>query len=129
MLKSLLHNSINKIKSKNPVINRQAPHQFMAPSTALKRLMNEYKELTLNAPEGITAGPISEANYFEWEAFIQGPEDTPYEGAVFSAIIKFPRDYPLMPPTMTFTCPMYHPNIYPDGKVCISILHAPGPLG
>jgi len=21
---------------------------------------------------------------------------------------------------------MWHPNIYPDGKVCISILHAPG---
>ncbi|ORZ35056.1 ubiquitin-conjugating enzyme E2 G2-like protein, partial [Catenaria anguillulae PL171] len=27
---------------------------------------------------------------------------------------------------MKFTCPMYHPNVYPDGTVCISILHAPG---
>jgi len=26
---------------------------------------------------------------------------------------------------------MFHPNIYPDGRVCISILHAPGddPMG
>lgn len=26
---------------------------------------------------------------------------------------------------------MFHPNVYPDGRVCISILHAPGedPLG
>ena len=37
---------------------------------------------------------------------------------------------------MTFKTPMFHPNsksplslivsVYPDGKVCISILHAPG---
>ena len=27
---------------------------------------------------------------------------------------------------MKFTSPLWHPNIYPDGKVCISILHAPG---
>jgi len=25
-----------------------------------------------------------------------------------------------------FTRPLYHPNIYPDGKLCISILHSPG---
>lgn len=32
---------------------------------------------------------------------------------------------------MQFTCEMFHPNVYPDGRVCISILHAPGedPLG
>lgn len=27
---------------------------------------------------------------------------------------------------MKFKSPMWHPNIYPDGTVCISILHAPG---
>ena len=27
---------------------------------------------------------------------------------------------------MRFKTEMWHPNIYPDGKVCISILHAPG---
>ncbi|GBC03761.1 hypothetical protein RclHR1_05300002 [Rhizophagus clarus] len=83
-------------------------------STALKRLLTEYKELTLNAPEGITA------------ALIAGPEGTPYEGGIFPAVLKFPTDYPLSPPTMKFTCKMFHPNIYPDGMVCISILHPPG---
>ena len=30
-----------------------------------------------------------------------------------------------------FTSKIFHPNIYPDGRVCISILHPPGddPLG
>lgn len=27
---------------------------------------------------------------------------------------------------MTFTSEMWHPNVYQDGKVCISILHPPG---
>ena len=55
--------------------------------TALKRLMTEYRgiqllkdrtvllmndiELSLNAPEGITAGPISEDDFFLWEAVIE----------------------------------------------------------
>uniref|UniRef100_A0A8C7YMI9 Ubiquitin-conjugating enzyme E2 G2 n=1 Tax=Oryzias sinensis TaxID=183150 RepID=A0A8C7YMI9_9TELE len=38
--------------------------------TALKRLMAEYKQLTLNPPEGIVAGPANEENFFEWEALI-----------------------------------------------------------
>lgn len=28
------------------------------------------KELTVNAPEGIVAGPVNEENFFEWEALI-----------------------------------------------------------
>ncbi|CAF9935437.1 MAG: Ubiquitin-conjugating enzyme E2 15 [Alectoria fallacina] len=26
---------------------------------------------------------------------------------------------------MTFQTPIFHPNVYPNGDVCISILHAP----
>lgn len=98
---------------------------------ALRRLMAEYKQLTLNPPDGITAGPIDEENFFEWEAVVLGPEGTCFEGGVFSAKLTFPPDYPLSPPKMQFTSEMFHPNIYPDGRVCISILHAPGvdPMG
>lgn len=32
----------------------------------------------------------------------------------------------MQPPTMVFQTEMFHPNIYADGKVCISILHTPG---
>jgi len=55
-----------------------------------------------------------------------GPEGTPYEGGLFQATLSFPRDYPLSPPKMRFTCDMWHPNIYANGEVCISILHPPG---
>ena len=49
-----------------------------------------------------------------------------YEGGYFKATLKFPDDFPNNPPTMVFKTKMWHPNIYPDGKVCISILHPPG---
>lgn len=92
---------------------------------AVRRLMQEYKEMMSNPVEGIAAGPIAD-NFLEWEAFIQGPDSTPYEDGLFRAVFTFPRDYPLSPPVMRFTSPMFHPNIYPDGRVCISILHPPG---
>jgi len=31
-----------------------------------------------------------------------------------------------MPPEMTFLTEIWHPNVYEDGRVCISILHPPG---
>jgi ubiquitin-conjugating enzyme E2 R len=58
--------------------------------------------------------------------------------------MTFPKNYPYSPPGIMgiyriarhlclplleefqFTRPIYHPNIYPDGKLCISILHPPG---
>jgi len=91
----------------------------MAQSTAHRRLLQEYRALTNNPPEGITAGPVSEDDLLYWEALIQGPEDTPFEGGVFPAELKFPKDYPLSPPTMKFLCDMWHPNgKLPPNHVC-----------
>jgi len=93
---------------------------------ALRRLMTEYKQLSINSPEGILAGPVNEENFFEWDALITGPEGTCFDGGIFPAKLHFPTDYPLSPPKMIFKCNMFHPNVYADGRVCISILHAPG---
>ncbi|KAJ8605730.1 hypothetical protein MRB53_041371 [Persea americana] len=49
-------------------------------------------------PDGITAGPVNEDDMFVWEALIMGPEGTPFEGGIFPAELKFPKDYPLAPP-------------------------------
>lgn len=82
----------------------------MASSTAQRRLLQEYKALTNNPPDGITAGPVSEDDLLYWEALIQGPEGTPFEGGVFPAELKFPKDYPLAPPSMRFLGEVWHPN-------------------
>ncbi|KAI4257010.1 MAG: hypothetical protein LQ352_001838 [Teloschistes flavicans] len=82
----------------------------MASSLASRRLFHEYRTLTSSPPDGITAGPVSEDNIFLWEALIQGPDGTPFEGGVFPAELKFPKDYPLNPPSMKFLCDVWHPN-------------------
>lgn len=38
--------------------------------------------------------------------------------------MTFPKDYPNNPPVCSFTPPLFHPNVYPDGKVCLSIINA-----
>ena len=42
---------------------------------------------------------------------------TRYEGGIFTTILKFPGDFPNNPPEMRFETEMWHPNIYPDGRV------------
>lgn len=59
-------------------------------SAAVRRLMIEYKQLTSDPNTLFPAvGPISEDNYLEWEALLPGPDDTPFEGGVFSARLSF----------------------------------------
>lgn len=83
-------------------------------------------ELRKKPVDGFSAGLVDDDNLLEWEIMIMGPPDTLYEGGFLKARLSFPEEYPLLPPKMKFLTEMWHPNIYPDGNVCISILHAPG---
>ena len=60
-------------------------------------------------------------------ALITGPFDTPYEGGLFHFMIRFPPNYPLVPPRVAFMTTgggtvRFNPNLYRNGKVCLSIL-------
>eukprot|EP01028_Stygiella_incarcerata_P000847 TRINITY_DN1133_c0_g1_i1.p2 TRINITY_DN1133_c0_g1~~TRINITY_DN1133_c0_g1_i1.p2 ORF type:complete len:105 (+),score=32.71 TRINITY_DN1133_c0_g1_i1:485-799(+) len=37
--------------------------------------------------------------------------------------MEFPVDYPTKPPRCRFVPPLFHPNVYPSGTVCLSILN------
>lgn len=41
------------------------------------------------------------------------------------AHMKFPHDYPYSPPSIRFITKVWHPNVYENGDLCISILHPP----
>lgn len=87
-------------------------------------LMNQLAELTKNPIDGFSVGLVDDANIYEWQIMIEGPSGTLWEGGLFPATLTFPSSYPASPPVMRFTTPnFFHPNVYPDGKVCISILH------
>ncbi|KAB8233153.1 hypothetical protein ETB97_002950 [Aspergillus alliaceus] len=87
-------------------------------------LMNEYKTL---AKEPWVNIELENEDIFRWTVglIVLNP-DSLYYGGYFKASMKFPPNYPFSPPEFSFQRPLYHPNIYPDGKLCISILHAPG---
>lgn len=87
-------------------------------------LMNEFKALS---KEPWTNIDLINENIFEWSvALIVLNPDSLYYGGYFKAKMTFPRNYPYSPPDFRFLKPLYHPNIYPDGRLCISILHQPG---
>jgi len=60
-------------------------------------------------------------------AMIVGPSDTPYFGGFYFFKFQFPSDYPYSPPVVTFHTSdghtRFNPNLYTNGKVCISILN------
>ncbi|PVU99182.1 hypothetical protein BB559_000947 [Furculomyces boomerangus] len=89
-------------------------------------LQKQLQELIKHPVEGFSAGLVEDSNIYEWEIMIIGPPDTPYEGGFFHSRMSFPKDYPMMPPKLKFLSEIWHPNVYPDGTVCISILHPPG---
>lgn len=94
-------------------------------SAAAAQLQKAFKKVKEDPVEGVFIELIND-NLFKWRAWIEGPKETPYEGGIFQTELTFPDDYPMMPPTMYFTSKFWHPNVYTDGKVCISILHPPG---
>jgi ubiquitin-conjugating enzyme E2 R len=92
--------------------------------SAERLLMNEFKALS---KEPWTNVELINDNVFEWSIalIVLNPESL-YYGGYFKAKMTFPKNYPYSPPDFKFVRPLYHPNIYPDGRLCISILHAPG---
>ena len=91
----------------------------------IKVINNHYRIFNEDPVDGVTIG-MDENNVFKWDFVMEGPADTLYEGGIFKGTIVFPDKYPFKPPEVKFTTPIYHPNFYEDGRVCISILHPPG---
>ncbi|ENN70240.1 ubiquitin-conjugating enzyme E2 R2 [Dendroctonus ponderosae] len=96
-----------------------------ANSSALRALAVEYKGLQEEPVEGFRVKLVNDDNLFEWEVAIFGPPDTLYMGGCFKARVKFPADYPYSPPSIRFLTKVWHPNVYENGDLCISILHPP----
>ncbi|RKP08004.1 ubiquitin-conjugating enzyme/RWD-like protein [Thamnocephalis sphaerospora] len=97
----------------------------MANEQSALLLRRQLQELKKHPVEGFSAG-LQGDDIYKWSIMIMGPPDTLYEGGIFRAIMQFPVTYPMEPPTLTFKSEMWHPNVYPTGEVCISILHPPG---
>lgn len=59
---------------------------------------------------------------------ISGPDGSPYKNGIFEFDVFFPSDYPNVPMQMNLMTTgnrsvRFNPNLYDDGKVCLSILN------
>ena len=94
-----------------------------------KRILSDLKGLS---PDN---SPLWEHGIFTWynsenitnvKALLIGPSDTPYYGGYFFFDINFPENYPFSPPKVKHMTTdgkiRFNPNLYADGKVCLSIL-------
>jgi ubiquitin-conjugating enzyme E2 I len=48
---------------------------------------------------------------------------SPWEGGTYKLEMEFSDEYPARPPKCKFSPPLFHPNVFPSGTVCLSILN------
>ncbi|KAJ3283058.1 hypothetical protein HDU79_009439 [Rhizoclosmatium sp. JEL0117] len=96
------------------------PHAFH------QRIRKEYSILSKTLPQGILVR-VFEDRIDLLRVLMIGPDATPYEGGLFLFDVSLPVDYPNSPPNVffhswTFGMGRMNPNLYEDGKVCLSLL-------
>tara|TARA_B110001450_G_scaffold68603_1_gene64830 strand:- start:1227 stop:1940 length:714 start_codon:yes stop_codon:yes gene_type:complete len=94
----------------------------------IKRLLKDIKDIKNNSLE--TNGIYykhSDDDILKGYALIIGQKNTPYEHGFYFFDIKYPCNYPHSPPTFKYCTndgfTRFNPNLYIDGKVCLSILN------
>ena len=87
---------------------------------ATKRLMRDLLEIQNNPVHGVSALPL-ENNIFVWHANVKGPDDTPWEKGIFHMVLRFPDEYPDLPPQLTLSTKIEHPCVS-GNTVCLDLL-------
>ncbi|KAI0722317.1 hypothetical protein C8T65DRAFT_628933 [Cerioporus squamosus] len=92
----------------------------------LTRLSKEYKALRSSLPDSILVRTYEDRSDL-LRSLIIGPENTPYENAPFVIDWMLDANFPQTPPIAHFLSwtngnGRVNPNLYEEGKVCLSIL-------
>lgn len=92
------------------------------------RLAVERKNWRKDHPFGFVAKPVTKpdgsVDLMHWKCMIPGKSATPWEKGLFPLDLEFSEAYPSKPPECKFPRGFFHPNVYPSGKVCLSIVNA-----
>ena len=93
-----------------------------------KRILKDLNELerhSLNS-HGIYHNTF-EDDLYKLNVLMIGPTNTPYEHGFYFFDIEIPKDYPFSPPKVKYCTQngktRFNPNLYVNGKVCLSIIN------
>ena len=94
----------------------------------LRRVISDIKEIAKNPlHENGIFYKHDETNILRGYALIIPTNESPYQYGNYLFIIDFPPNYPFAPPKVTFMTnngsTRFHPNLYRNGKVCLSLLN------
>lgn len=65
------------------------------------------------------------SGFFDWSVLTTPSSfmQTDWESGYYPLTLHFSEDYPSKPPKCKFPQGFFHPNVYPSGTVCLSILN------
>ncbi len=97
---------------------------------SIMRMLSEISSLKKNLPLNWETSiwlRVSKMNFNILSVLIAGPKNTPYENGLFEFHIYFPTDYPNSAPQVLINTTgggliRFNPNLYANGKVCLSLL-------
>lgn len=92
------------------------------PPQTISRLMSEIRDLVRHAPDGISYVENDSNSISEIHAVIDGPEGTPFVNGKFKMKLVLSSEYPNVPPRGYFLTKIYHPNVAPNGDICVNTL-------
>ncbi|TRY69586.1 hypothetical protein TCAL_05230 [Tigriopus californicus] len=98
--------------------------QPIDPKNFIKFVRKEVNLLKTNLPEGIFVKAFEDRMDL-YSVMIKGPQNTPYEDGLFFFDFQLTADYPKTPPVchyISYCSDRLNPNLYEDGKVCVSLL-------
>lgn len=94
------------------------------PKNFIKFVRKEVKLLRTSLPHGIHVKGFEDRMDL-YSVMIRGPQRTPYEDGLFFFDFQLSADYPKAPPVChyhSYVTDRLNPNLYEDGKVCVSLL-------
>ncbi|KAG8370517.1 hypothetical protein BUALT_Bualt14G0125100 [Buddleja alternifolia] len=95
-----------------------AEDKYNRKNPAVKRILQEVKEMQSNPSEDFMSLPLEE-NIFEWQFAIKGPRDSEFEGGIYHGRIQLPAEYPFKPPSFMLLTP--NGRFETQTKICLSI--------
>ncbi|XP_043683034.1 (E3-independent) E2 ubiquitin-conjugating enzyme UBE2O [Vespula pensylvanica] len=94
------------------------------PTNFFRTVSKELKLLRSSLPPGVWIKGF-EDRIDLYSVMFRGPEKTPYEDGLFLFDFQLSADYPAAPPLchyISYCSERLNPNLYEDGKVCVSLL-------
>ncbi|KAL1528298.1 hypothetical protein AB1Y20_009654 [Prymnesium parvum] len=102
---------------------------------AQQRLQQERKAWRKDHPYGFVAKPVTDKNGTQdillWDCVIPAKKGGLWDGAFVPMTMSFTDDYPSRAPKCVFKMvptasghePLFHPNVYATGQICLDLLN------